>query len=147
MTPNKIVIHHSATRDSGTLSWSAIHSYHVNDNGWSDIGYHAGIEEVNGQYVCLFGRPDVRSGAHTRGHNGHTLGFCFVGDFDQVAPGRQRLDVACRRVLAPWLLRLGLGVEDLVPHRDYSSKTCPGSKFDMDELRQVCAEVMEWMQR
>ena len=143
LKPKKIIIHHSLTRDSGTVSWSAIHNYHVNTKGWQDIGYHAGIEEINGQFVCLYGRPDWLSGAHTKGHNGSSLGFCFVGDYNGSRPGDARLRVAARRVLAPWLLRYGLDVDDLVPHSQYSSKTCPGLLFSMEQLRKICAEEMD----
>ena len=143
MNPTKIIIHHSATADSGTASWSAIHKYHMNVKGWSDIGYHAGIEEIDGRLVCLFGRPDRIPGAHTRGENRSSLGFCFVGDYDTEPPTASRLRVASRRVLAPWLLRYGLGVNALVPHSQYAHKTCPGRQFPMDRLRQICAEEMD----
>ena len=143
LKPKKVVIHHSLTRDSGSVSWSAIHTYHVNTKGWSDIGYHAGIEEVEGRYVCLFGRPDWISGAHTKGENGRSLGFCFVGNYDDRRPDDARLRVAARRVLAPWLIRLGLGVDALVPHSQFSNKTCPGKLFPMDRLREICAEEMD----
>lgn len=147
LKPEKIVIHHSATPDGRTLSWSAIHEYHVNTNGWKDIGYHAGIEEVDGRFVCLFGRPDVLAGAHTVGENGRSLGFCFVGNFDSTAPEAARLRVACRRVLAPWLLRYGLGVEALVPHNQFAAKSCPGKLFDMGELRRICGEELDGLRR
>lgn len=143
LKPKKIIIHHSLTRDSGSVSWAAIHSYHVNTKGWQDIGYHAGIEEVKGKFICLYGRPDWLRGAHTAGHNGSSLGFCFVGDYNARRPGDARLRVAARRVLAPWLIRYGLSPDDLVPHSDYSSKTCPGSQFPMDRLRDICAEEMD----
>lgn len=143
LTPTKIVVHHSLTRDSGTVSWSAIESYHVNTKGWSDIGYHAGIEEAQGKFICLYGRADWLAGAHTKGQNGSSLGFCFVGNYDDRRPGDARLRVAARRVLAPWLIRYRLSPDDLVPHSDYASKTCPGRMFPMDRLREICAEEMD----
>lgn len=142
LTPSRIVIHHSATPDGDTFSWNAIHNYHVNVLGWEDIGYHAGIENIEGKYVCLFGRPDVVPGAHTRGENGRSLGFCFVGNFDVAEPPHVQLRIACRRVLAPWLYRHALGVDALVPHRQFAVKTCPGDMFDMDLLKQICAQEM-----
>lgn len=143
MKPQKVIIHHSATEDGRTYSWGAIHKYHVNNMGWDDIGYHAGIEQIQDYFVCPFGRPDLLPGAHARGQNRNSLGFCFVGNFDNVSPGRPRLIVAARRVLAPWLLRYGMGVGALVPHSQFSSKTCPGKLFDMDELRDIVAAEMD----
>lgn len=147
LTPRKVVIHHSATADGPTLSWNAIHDYHVNHNGWSDIGYHAGIERVGEKYVCIFGRPDVLPGAHTIGENGRSLGFVFVGDYDIAEPSHVMLRYASRRVLAPWLLRHGLGVDALVPHNHFAHKTCPGSRFPMDKLRHMVAEEMDVLGR
>lgn len=51
--------------------------------------------------------------------------------------------VAARRVLAPWLIRYGLGVDALVAHNQFARKTCPGTLFSMDRLREICAEEME----
>lgn len=147
LKPDKIIVHHSATEDGRSLSWSAIQDYHVNVRGWSDIGYHAGIEQVGPKFICLFGRPDILPGAHTIGQNRCSFGFCFVGDFDKVAPGRPRLIVAARRVLAPWLLRYGLGVRNIMPHRDFADKSCPGKLFDMHQLRDIVAEEMDALRR
>ncbi len=144
LKPTKIIIHHSLTRDSGSVSWAAIHSYHVNEKGWQDIGYHAGIErvEANNAFVCLYGRPDWLPGAHTKGQNGSSLGFCFVGNYDDRRPTDARLRVAARRVLAQWLIGYGLPVDAIVPHSQFASKTCPGTMFPMDRLREICAEEM-----
>ena len=42
-TPRGIIIHHSATRDTDTISFDAIAEYHVGENGWDETGY---------QFVC-----------------------------------------------------------------------------------------------
>ena len=144
-----IVIHHSATADSGTLSWGAIERHHVQVNGWDAVGYHAGAELVRDTYQVLLGRPTNRTGAHTAGvdprdgvrWNHKSLALCFVGDYDQTEPPDALLEVAARRFLVPQLEAHGLGVEALVPHRDMASKSCPGERFDMDRLRAVCLET------
>jgi hypothetical protein len=50
MNPEYIVIHHSLTPDNQTVSWNAIRRYHIDVNKWADIGYHYGIENINGAY-------------------------------------------------------------------------------------------------
>ena len=144
LTPKRIMIHHSLTDDGSTLSWPNILSYHINVKGWTDGGYHAGIEEVAGRFICMFGRPDVRPGAHTRGCNSSSLGFCFVGDFDRVEPGRPRLRCAAKRVLAPWCIRHNLTVDAIRPHYEFAShKTCPGKLFDINLLRSIVQEEID----
>ena len=142
MIPTQIIIHHSATADSGTLSWGAIRQYHLRQ-GWADIGYHAGVEFINGHIECLYGRPDHIPGAHCRGENGDSLGFCFVGNFDKRLPPEALITIACRRVIVPWLLTYNLTPEDIRAHREFSSKTCPGAMFEIDRLQSIAAEIME----
>ena len=73
-----IVIHHSAS--SKDVSAVAIKKYHMEERGYSDVGYHFLIEE-NGQIVE--GRPLDRDGAHAHGHNKGSIGICVIGNFDE----------------------------------------------------------------
>lgn len=135
--PIKIVVHHSLTYDGDTVSWGAIRLYHTVDRGWSDVGYHAGVEKVNGQYEAFYGRPITIPGAHTLSHNHNTLAICFVGDYTVHRPPRAMLAVAARRIIVPWLRQFGLRSDDIVGHRDLDlRRSCPGNAFDLVELRQ-----------
>lgn len=135
MNPTRIIIHHSATKDSGTVSWSAIRRYHIFDRGWVDIGYHAGIEMVNDELECLYGRPATEQGAHTSGYNHDSLGFCFVGNYDIDTPDQRMLYTAARRVILPWCRQFGIAPENIYGHNQFSTKTCPGKLFPLDDLR------------
>ena len=130
MTPSKVIIHHSATVDGTTFSWSAIKRYHVQTLGWLDIGYHAGVELVDDDYFTLFGRPWDMDGAHTQGQNGIALGLCFVGNYDLAPPPNEMLVFAARH-LGRIMKDLGIpaDVGHVHKHGDFAPKTCPGTLF------------------
>lgn len=145
LTPNKIIVHHSLTEDSGTVSWGAIRAYHKEIQKWKDIGYHAGIEQVLSgglpYYEALIGRIWDEPGAHTRGHNHDSLAICFIGNFDKSVPGRELLDAGAA-VIAYWLRIFNLTIEDIYGHRDFNpAKSCPGKNFDMDRLKMIVGKI------
>lgn len=131
MIPNYVIIHHSLTRDSGTVSWGAIRRYHTETNGWKDIGYHYGIELVENDYEVLVGRPQNIQGAHCPAVNSASLGICFVGNFD-LAPPPDEMLIRAVNVFAPIIRSLGISWNNIYPHSKYSQKTCPGKMFPMD---------------
>jgi hypothetical protein len=145
MKPDKIILHHSATADSGTVSWNAIRRYYMVECCWADIGYHFGIEHVAdsgdpaGSYEILIGRVADAQGAHTQGENHRSIGICFVGQFDAVAVpvGQWKRGLT----LVAWLLReFGLKPEHVFGHRDFANKTCPGKMFDLNKFRAQLVE-------
>lgn len=77
---NYIVIHCSATRADQEITADHIRRWHVDDNGWSDIGYHWVIERDG---KLQYGRHAQARGAHVRGHNHESIGICLVGGIDQ----------------------------------------------------------------
>lgn len=134
MKPTGIIIHHSATKDSGTVSWSAIRRYHKETMGWDDIGYHFGIELVGDQYEILLGRKWDRVGAHTIGMNDKALGVCVVGNYDT--------DIATPTLLATLdsLIILLQSTFDIPSrfiwgHCKYAPKSCPGKT------------IMDWLEK
>ncbi len=139
--PTGILIHHSLTEDSDTLSWGPIRFNHMTkrDPPFIDIGYHAGCEKVRGQYEVLIGRPETIPGAHEVRVNQTHLGFLFVGNYDIDFAEPDMLATAARRWLAPMCLRFGIDTDRVEPHSAYSTKTCPGKAFPMDDLRAMIA--------
>ena len=139
MNPTHIIIHHSLTRDTETVSWDAIKRYHVETMGFDDVGYHFGIERVGeDKFVTFKGRNPYKPGAHCKqeGMNRKSIGICCVGNYDEIFPPPMMIDALvtlCRFLMAGF----NIPVENIKAHRDYASyKTCPGKEFDMDALRQ-----------
>ena len=145
--PQKVICHHSLTKDSGSVSWGAIRKYHTQTLGFKEIGYHAGCELVMSgselYYEILMGRMWDEPGAHTQGHNSDSLGICFVGNFDKVAPDKQAIEAGAK-VIALWLKLFGLSVDDIYSHNHFNSyKTCPGRLFDMEYLKMLVGSRFE----
>ena len=136
MHPMLIVLHHSLTKDSGTVSWQAIRRYHM-QNGFSDIGYHYGIELIKSHYEIFVGRGMNKIGAHCKHQqmNHKSIGICFVGNFDieKVPMAQWEIGVKFVRSLCQ---TLAIPFSNVTGHRDYTSqKTCPGKFFDMGLFR------------
>jgi hypothetical protein len=137
MLAKKIIVHHSATLDGRTFSWSAIKRYHVGELGWLDIGYHAGVELVDDDYFALFGRPWDMDGAHTQGQNSIALGFCFVGNFDSYEPDEEML-ITGAKVVKLWRRLYDIPVSAIHKHSEYQNKTCPGTLFSWVKFLSLC---------
>lgn len=74
-----IIVHHSAT-DTGTVE--SIRRYHVEVNGWDDIGYHWLVYRDGSVHA---GRPEQLQGAHAKGRNARSIGICLIGRDDFTA--------------------------------------------------------------
>jgi len=147
MNPQYVIIHHSITKDGLVADWEAIRRYHKETNGWSDIGYHYGIERVGGGLSLQIGRPESETGAHCKEMhmNLKSLGICVVGNFDLAPPGLEIMrflaDIVRRKVA-----EYGIPVNAVLGHREVGLmagydwrkgqyKSCPGRHFQMDVLR------------
>ena len=74
-TIKKIVVHCSATYQGVDVNAKEIDKWHRMD-GFKAIGYHYVIR-LNGEIEE--GRREMEPGAHCRGHNGDSIGICYVG--------------------------------------------------------------------
>lgn len=83
-----LIIHHSAGTNNSS-DWSAVvasyFDFHVNSNGWQDIGYNWLIDPDGVVYQGRGGGDNV-VGAHMCGHNKNTMGVCLLGDFQLIPP-------------------------------------------------------------
>jgi len=123
---NRVVIHCSYTPPSMDIGADTIQEWHVDGNGWNDIGYHYVIRR-KGQIES--GRPTEIQGAHVRGHNDDSIGICLVGgmaeDTEQAESNFTRWQW---NALATLLenLEVRFGRMDVCGHRDLDqSKACP----------------------
>lgn len=75
-----IVIHCTATMPGQSVTIDDVRRWHVDGNGWSDVGYHALIT-LDGK--LQFGRDISRIGAGVKGHNKNTVHVAYVGGCDE----------------------------------------------------------------
>lgn len=123
---NKIIVHCSATREGQDIGVDTIKRWHVDDRGWSDVGYHYVIR-LDGQVEV--GRPIDISGAHTVGQNKNSIGICYIGGVEQdgKTPKDTRTEeqkISLTNLLVT--LKSIYGADIVIHgHRDFSSKACP----------------------
>ena len=129
---NGIVIHCTATNSKWYADKSAkdvvteIRRWHIEERGWSDIGYHAIIHR-NGEYAL--GRPEYKKGAHTRGANSTTLGIALVGgrggcmDDEFLDNYTEAQQTSLRKVIDMWKDKYP--IEWVKGHNDFAKKACP----------------------
>ena len=128
----EIFIHCSATKPQWMITSSAeqkteeIRRWHVEENGWRDIGYHFIIDR-NGDIVK--GRPIEQAGAHARNHNANSISSCLIGGWGGAATDQFEEHFTELQRQALWGL-----LDDLTPkfpdakirgHNEVAAKACP----------------------
>lgn len=141
-----LIVHHSATKDQDGVDTAAFRRYHTETKEWSDIGYHFVVEEINGIYQALIGRPLNLFGSHAPNiepvsglsFNRVGIGICLAGNFSNVPPSQEMLEVAATRVCIPLMQTFGIPKHNVIGHRDTGKKTeCPGLAFVLGNLRSL----------
>ncbi|AKF10123.1 peptidoglycan recognition protein [Sandaracinus amylolyticus] len=145
----RFAIHHTVSPQTGNVAAMVrgFQRYHMDSNGWCDIGYHF---LIGGDGTIYEGRPLEQLGAHVGGHNSGNIGIAFVGCFDGVCPrsygSRTPSDAAVRAAgrLIHKLSRIyGISVSsrNVLGHRQHSgqSTSCPGSQLlaRLDTIRSL----------
>ena len=129
----------------------AIQLYHVQSNGWNDIGYNFLVDRFGTIYEGRFGGIERNVvGAHALGFNTGSVGVAVLGTYGDAAPTKAaqdavakllawRLDVAHLDPQSTLMVTSG-GSEKFAPgaqvllrtvsgHRDTGSTACPGDAF------------------
>jgi len=130
----KIIVHCSATRtdwmaqSSPSEQLQEIRKWHVEGNGWSDIGYHAYISRTGD---ILQARPIEIQGAHVKGHNADSIGVCLAGGFGSSSEDRAVDHYTPEQLAALW--KFIKDARDMYGdaisvhgHNEYANKACPG---------------------
>lgn len=128
---NKVIIHCSATPPTMAIDAETVRGWHVDGNGWKDIGYHFFIKRDG---TIEVGRSIKVAGAHTKGHNGGSIGICYAGGVavDRKTPEDNRTDAQKEA-----LTLLCKALSEVFPkvtfhgHNEFSAKACPS--FDVAE--------------
>ncbi len=146
--PTHIIVHHSAGQTTSSDFAAVVRSYwdfHVNGNGWDDIGYNW---LVDGNGVLYEGRGENRQGAHFSCMNKNTTGICFIGNYENAIPTAEGLEMlqnfiawaACSKEIdvlaADFHSDSNTNLENVSGHRDgnglpnsCSSTVCPGENL------------------
>lgn len=123
-----ILIHASDSDIEAHDNIETIRKWHVEERGFSDVGYHAFI---NKKGELFQGRPDSQVGAHCSGHNKTSLGVCLSGkDPKKFTPEQfKTLEI----YLIEKCSEYGLEKTDIYGHKhfDKHGKTCPN--FDVEK--------------
>jgi len=126
-----VVILHTATENCSTQAECVfivrhIQTFHIESNGWNDIGYSF---VVGGDGNVYEGRGWDTEGAFARGYNSRAIGIAFIGTFttdlpvpNMILAGKQLIDRGVE------LEKISAGYK-LLAHRQLSPTESPGQAF------------------
>ena len=119
-----IVVHCAATKPSMDIGADEIKKWHVNDNGWRDIGYHVVIRR-NGNVE--HGRVLDDTGAHAKGYNHKSIGLCMVGGMADDGSAEDNFTDQQWMALSAKIKELLVSYPDadVIGHNEISEKECP----------------------
>lgn len=132
-TPYRMAIHHTAGNNGQTNPAAVmrqIQAYHIDTNGWCDIGYHF---VVSADGTVFQGRSDERrTGAHVSGQNTGNIGVALMGNYISVAPPDAQLSGAVE--IVGWIGRaygISLDRNRVKGHKEWAPGTtsCPGTEL------------------
>ena len=136
-----VYVHHTATgAPTGVEARDLVRQiqrWHVDGNGWQDIGYCWIVDQAGDVYA---GR-EWRVGAHTYGQNSTSVGIAWLGNSNELTPSPAALDAIAG------LVRGGRAIGAITPeftlqgHRDAPENPteCPGDLLEaaLPTIRQM----------
>ena len=127
-----IVIHCAATKPSMDVGVDTIRDWHVNGNGWRDIGYHLVIRRDGSVEK---GRDINDSGAHAAGYNSKSIGLCLVGGMAEDNSAEDNFTAQQWTSLLATVKELEVDYPSakVIGHNEISEKECPS--FDVQKWK------------
>lgn len=156
----KYIIWHTAAHGKNGVDYDTtaaqIDQWH-RGQGWHCIGYHYVIRKGG---AIETGRAEDQEGAHVLGLNTESIGICFSGHGD-IAGHTQAQRAAGLQLTRELMARYNISVQCVIGHREVNalvqagiltsnchvSKSCPGTRVDMDAVRaqlKTPAEVLKF---
>ncbi len=147
------VIHHTAGSNSYTPDQSAsivrgIYAYHVESNGWCDIGYNFLVDMYGQIFEGRYGGITLPvHGAHATLWNTDTVGVSFMMNSNTLNPTSASMSSAeallawklgnSYRTPNGWTTLVGAAIPVMFGHRDVMQTDCPGTNLyaRIQELR------------
>ncbi len=130
-TPRRMTVHHTVTPTPDSSSVPArmrqIQAYHIDSNGWCDIGYHFLTGADGNVYEGRKSHDHI--GSHAGGGNTDNVGISFIGTFTSIVPPDNQMDAGGR--IIGWLAStysIALNRTNVLGHRQVgtTSTSCPG---------------------
>lgn len=117
---SEFIVHYSEGPKTQTVR--AIQDFHMDGNGWSDIGYNFLVDYKGRIYE---GRGWLTVGAHAPGHNTSGIGVCMIGRNGDDTPAAKR---AIRWLYDQASKKAGRKLT-MLGHKDVYATSCPGTRL------------------
>ena len=116
---DRVFLHCSASDRPEHDSVEVMRDWHVNGNGWSDVGYHVFVRKDG---TAESGRPLERTPAAQAGHNTGSIAICLHGLEESrfTASQFETLIALCREIRDAYE-----GGVTFHGHREVAAKACP----------------------
>jgi hypothetical protein len=154
-----LIVHHSDGSNTSS-DWAAtvraIRNFHVNTNGWADVGYNFLIAPDGTLYEGRRSNNQDVTGAHFCGFNAATMGVCMLGSFTSVNITNTAQNTlvrtlawkCCDKGIDPTTTAFhsssNLTLNRISGHRDGCATSCPGNTF-YPNLPTVRTEVSSYI--
>ncbi len=139
-----LIVHHadgSNTSSDWAATVRAIRDFHVNTNGWADVGYNFLIAPDGTLYEGRRSNNTDVTGAHFCGFNAATMGVCMLGSYTSVNITTSAKNTlvrtlawkCCDKGIDPLAQSLhassNINLFRISGHRDGCATSCPGNTF------------------